>query len=161
MEKKVVELRENFKDPHYLVPTSDGKVLFLRAWLPPTTSTEKKKTAILIFHGITAYSGFYKIMGEPLAKEGYSVFGLDLRGHGLSDGVRGDYPSVERLEKDISETISFLKEKFQGLVLLGHSLGNLLALKALNQHLNEIDGLILISVARTIKEGAYPPMSLG
>ena len=81
----VFELREEFKEPHYLIPTSDEKVLFLRAWEPSISSN----IAILIFHGITAYAEPYsEIAAKPLAKEGYSVFGLDLRGHGLSDGIR-------------------------------------------------------------------------
>lgn len=157
MELEVPKLREQFEGPHYLINTSDGKILFLRAWEPSITS----KIAVLIFHGITAYSGYYDIIGGPSSDAGYTVLGLDLRGHGLSDGKRGDYPSKDRLLKDISETIAFVKEKFPILILLGHSLGNLVALEALNQQIKDVNGVIFMSIAKSIKPNAYPPISFG
>ncbi len=152
----LVKLREDFKDPHYLVSTSDGKELFLRVWEPENPS----KIAILILHGITAYSGPYEMLGVPLSKIGYTVYGLDMRGHGLSDGIRGDYPSDERLVKDLGESILFLKEKHPTLILLGHSIGALTALIASSFYLKEISGLILISAAREVRPGVYKKMSI-
>jgi len=152
----LVKLREDFKGPHYLISTSDGKKLFLRVWEPENPS----KIAILILHGITAYSGPYEMLGVPLSRIGYTVYGLDLRGHGLSDGIRGDYPSKERFVKDLRESILFLKEKHPTLILLGHSLGVITALIASNFYLKEINGLILISAAREAKPGVYNKMSI-
>ncbi|GAH58853.1 unnamed protein product, partial [marine sediment metagenome] len=100
MDIQVSKLREDFTDKHYLITTSDNIILFLRAWEPP----KKSNKAILILHGIAAYSGPYEIMGKNLSKLDYTVFGLDLRGHGLSDGKRGDYPSRKRLIMDLTET---------------------------------------------------------
>ncbi|MFX1253533.1 MAG: alpha/beta hydrolase [Promethearchaeota archaeon] len=153
---KISKLREEYEAPHHLINTSDNKILFLRVWEPQITP---KEIAILIFHGITAYSGPYGMIAEPLSKEGYSVFGLDLRGHGLSDGNRGDYPSKQRLTKDLSETIAFLKQKFPILILFGHSLGVVSAIVALNHCLEDINGTILVSAARTARSGVYPPIS--
>jgi len=150
----LVKLREDFKGPHYLVSTSDGKKIFLRVWEPENPS----KIAILILHGITAYSKPYETIGIPLSKIGYTVYGLDLRGHGLSDGIRGDYPSNERLVKDLGESILFLKEKHPTLILLGHSLGVITALIASNFYLKEISGLILLSAAREVRPGVYKKM---
>lgn len=157
IELEVSKLRAQFEGSRYLINTSDGKILFLRAWEPSTPS----KIAVLVFHGITAYSGVYDMIGVPLSDAGYNVIGLDLRGHGLSDGKRGDYPNKERLLKDISETISFIKEKFPILILLGHSLGNLVALEALKQQIKDINGVIFMSVGKFIKPAAYPRMSFG
>lgn len=154
----VAKLRAEYKKPHYLIQTSDKQVLFLSAWEPSTPS----KTALLIFHGITGYSAVYDMLGAPVSAAGFSVFGLDLRGHGLSDGKRGDYPSKTRLVKDTCETINFVKQQgFAGIILLGHSLGNIVALEALNSCNEHVAGLILLSVGRTIKPGAYPKMSTG
>jgi len=153
----VTKLRNEFDRPYYLISTSDDKILFLRAWKPLTTP---KKEAILVFHGITAYSGPYEVLAEPLSQKGYSVFGLDLRGHGLSDGIRGDYPSKERLIKDLCETIAFVKQKAPHVILLGHSLGVLSSLIATNHCLEDINGLILLSAARTFRPGVYPKISI-
>lgn len=153
---QVNTLRNEFDDPHHLITASDGKVLLLRAWEPKTAS---KNIAILIFHGITAHSGPYDMVAKPLSQEGYSVFGLDLRGHGLSDGIRGDYPSKERLVKDLCETITFVKQKVPKVVLLGHSLGVLSTLISINHCLKDVSGLILLSAARTFRPGVYPKVS--
>jgi alpha-beta hydrolase superfamily lysophospholipase len=157
MNLQVNTLRNEFDTPHYLISTSDGKVLFLRAWEPKTAV---RKNAILIFHGITAHSGPYDMLAKPLCQKGYSVFGLDLRGHELSDGIRGDYPSKERLVRDLCETITFVKQKVPQVILLGHSLRVLSALISLNSCLKDIDGLILLSAARIFRPGVYPKVSI-
>ena len=86
----IIKLREEYEEPHHLLLTSDGVSLFLRKW-KPTTGTSRQ-SAILILHGITAYSGPYAMIAEPLSERGFPVYSLDLRGHGLSDGNRGDCP---------------------------------------------------------------------
>jgi acylglycerol lipase len=148
----VASLRSNYKGPHELVRTSDGKTLFVRRWNAKETPT----TSILIFHGITAYSGPYgPMIAETLAAAGYNVFGMDLRGHGFSDGKRGDYPSEARLIKDLEETIAAVKPKSTKLIVLGHSLGVLSAIVAANHSRKELDGLILLSAAKKVRIGAY------
>jgi len=151
IEMDVLKLREDVKQPYELITTSDGITLFLRKWAPSKPSD----TAILIFHGITGHSGPYEMFGEPVSNMGYAVYGLDLRGHGLSEGIRGDYPSKERLVDDIGETIAFLKKKYNKLIIFGHSLGVLTALMACNNYFDQIDGLILLSAARETKPGVY------
>ena len=151
----IKKLREEFKKPHYIIKASDGIDLFLRAWEP----IKKSNIAILIFHGITAYSGPYEIMGPQFSKIGYNVYGLDLRGHGLSDGIRGDYPSKERLILDLGETIQFIKNKHKSLILFGHSLGVVSAIIALNNFKEDVNGLILLSAAREVRPNVYPKLS--
>jgi acylglycerol lipase len=134
------------------VRTSDNKILFVRRWNPKVAGD----TAVLIFHGITAYSGPYGgLIADQLSAAGFTVFGLDLRGHGLSDGTRGDYPGRERFIEDLMETVNFLKSKSKKLVVLGHSLGTLSTIVATNNSSKRVEGLILLSVAKKIKPGAY------
>jgi alpha-beta hydrolase superfamily lysophospholipase len=147
----VKKLREDFKEPFDLVTTSDGIKLFLRKWEPPSPSNK----AILILHGITAYSGPYEMFGNAISKTGFTAIGLDLRGHGLSDGIRGDYPNKERLVNDLIESISFLKKQFKTLLVFGHSLGVFNALIAITNSKEKIDGLILLSAGKTVNPGVY------
>jgi acylglycerol lipase len=152
----VAKLRNEFKGPHELVKTSDGKTIFLRHW----EGAPGNGLAVLVFHGITAYSGPYgRLLAEELAAAGFNVFGMDLRGHGMSDGARGDYPSGERLSQDLCETIAFLKGRFSKVVVLGHSLGALSAVIAVNHCGANVDGLVLLSAGRKIRPGAFgrPP----
>jgi acylglycerol lipase len=153
---EIARLRADFKEPHDLIRTSDGMTLFLRRWDPPAAPS----ASILVLHGITAYSRPYgPILAEELARAGYRVYGLDLRGHGLSDGRRGDIPSEARLVSDLQETLAFVKARSPKLVLLGHSLGVLLAVRAVNSSPDPIDGLVLLSAARNVRTGVYPKPS--
>ena len=152
----VKKLRNEFKGSYDLVNTSDGVTLFLRKWNPPNPSNK----AILIFHGVTAYSGPYELFAQALTNMGFTAIGLDLRGHGLSDGIRGDYPSKERLFKDLTETVSYIRNQFKTLLLFGHSLGVLNALIAKTHSQEKIDGLILLSAGKETRPGVYKTRTL-
>jgi len=154
----VARLRGEYKGPHELISTSDGKTLFVRRW----NARPGAKVSVLIFHGITGYSGPYgPIVAEQLAAAGYDVFGLDIRGHGLSDGRRGDYPSEEALRRDIAETLVLVRSKSDRLVVLGHSLGALPAIIAARNHPEQVSGLALVSAAKKIRTDAYPRPTRG
>ena len=148
----VSKLRAEFKGPHELLTTSDGKTIFLRRW----GSATKSETSFLIFHGITAYSAPYgSILADELTKSGFTVYGMDLRGHGLSDGKRGDYPNAQRLKTDLCEAVAFVKSKSENLIVLGHSLGAISAIIVMNHCPQGIDGLALVSAADRIRTGVY------
>ena len=66
-------LRDAYSGTHTSFNTSDGETLFLRRWDPDTIETAKKKIAVLIFHGFTAYSGPYDMAGVPISKGGYTT----------------------------------------------------------------------------------------
>ncbi|HSF52461.1 MAG TPA: alpha/beta fold hydrolase [Algoriphagus sp.] len=153
-EERAKVLREEFSDPHHFITTSDGETLFLRRWNPDSSQAEKSKVAVLILHGITAYSGAYDMAGRPFSESGYVTFGLDYRGHGLSGGNRGDTPGLDRWIEDFGETVKYIKGLgFSEVVVLGHSLGVATAMLTANQVPNEIAGLILLSGAYEGRKG--------
>jgi acylglycerol lipase len=147
----ISEIRANFDGPHHLISSVDGKTLFLREW----SAIPKSKVGILILHGITAYSGPYAMIGVPLSNAGFTCYGLDLRGHGLSDGNRGDYSSKELLLQDLKATLDFLNQNHEKLIILGHSLGVVTGAIILMNMLSETDGVVFLSAAREVKEGVY------
>lgn len=153
----VKALREDYEGPHCLLTTSDGLTLFLRKW--EHQSETPRKSAVLILHGLTAHSGPYSMLAEPLAKRGFTVYGLDLRGHGMSDGGRGDCPSKERYMEDICQTMDFLKQYHKTMVVIGHSLGVLSTILAMNHCLDKIDGAVLLSAGRFLKPGVTRNLS--
>lgn len=154
-------LRQKYTAPHHLITTADGETIFLRRWNPDSTKPVKKDIAVLIFHGITAYSGPYDMAGKPISAGGYTTFGIDYRGHGLSGGNRGDSPSKERWIADLVDAVRYIKKLgFSKVVVLGHSLGVASAICAANAIPNEISGLVLLSGAYEGRKGLSKPPTL-
>ncbi|MEQ9100709.1 MAG: alpha/beta fold hydrolase [Imperialibacter sp.] len=159
--EEAAEWRQSFSEPHYEFTTTDGETLFMRRWSPDSVATTKKGIGVLILHGITAHSGAYKMAGVPLAKAGYTTFGLDYRGHGLSGGNRADYPSKERRIADLVEAVDYVKSLgYSKVVVFGHSLGVASAIMVAKAVPDEIAGLILLSGAYEGKKGVTAPPSL-
>jgi acylglycerol lipase len=154
----VEKLRAEYRGPHELVSTSDGKTLFVRRW----DASRAAPVSVLIFHGLTAYSGPYgPFVADQLTESGYDVFGLDLRGHGLSDGRRGDYPSKERFVADLNEAVALVRSRCDKLVMMGHSLGVLTSVVAAKNNPQAADGLVLVSAAKRMRTGVYPRRGIG
>lgn len=156
---EAARLRQQYKGPHNTFTTTDGVTLFLRRWNPPRIDSAKKGIAVLIFHGFTAYSGPYAMAGEPISAGGYTVFGLDYRGHGLSDGNRGDSPGKARFVADLAQSVKYVKGLgFKRVIVLGHSLGVAMAICAADTVPNDISGLILLSGAYEGRKGLNKPI---
>ncbi|MBD3351626.1 MAG: alpha/beta fold hydrolase, partial [Candidatus Lokiarchaeota archaeon] len=108
-----------------------------------------------------AYSGPYEMIGIPVSNAGYPVYGLDYRGHGLSDGTRGDYKSRRQMAQDLIDAVDFVKKglNHKKLILFGHSLGVAAAILALHHKLDDIMGVILFSAARRFRPEVYPSLN--
>ena len=159
--EEAANLRQNFKGAHQQFITTDGQTLFIRRWNPDSIIPAKKDIAVLIFHGLTAHSGAYDMAGRPISKGGYTTFGLDYRGHGLSDGNRGDSPNKERWIADLAESVKYIKSLgYPKVIVLGHSLGVASAICAADAVPDDISGLILLSGAYEGKKGLTKPPPL-
>ncbi|HPF51724.1 MAG TPA: alpha/beta fold hydrolase [Draconibacterium sp.] len=152
--EEATELRQNYSGSHELMTTSDGETLFIRCWNPDSVAAGKEDVAVLLYHGITAHSGAYEMAGVPVSEGGYTVFGLDYRGHGLSGGNRGDAPNKERWIADLAESVKYVKNLgYQRVVVMGHSLGMAAAICAAMKVPDELAGVILLSGAYESKTG--------
>jgi alpha-beta hydrolase superfamily lysophospholipase len=107
--------------------------------------------ASLIFvHGGGAYSGSgYQYLARGLSeKYNVSVYLLDLRGHGNSEGPRGDAPSANQVLKDLDLFIETIQKQNTDLPLYlgGHSSGGGLILNYLtNFNDTNINGYVFLS----------------
>jgi pimeloyl-ACP methyl ester carboxylesterase len=143
MDKKMVTSQEkSFKTPQnyfdYMADTlgyppyhhhfqsdtimSDGLRLHLDIY-----EYDKKAPTIVFIPGTAIYALCYSEMLYKLGKAGYNVVGLDPRGHGHSEGIRGDY-TVSELMEDIRNTIDYAIGRFnKKITLMGSSQGGILA----------------------------------
>ncbi len=125
-----------------------GLKIFYRSWVPETI-----KGVMLIVHGLGEHSGRYDHVAERLEKSGWACFALDHRGHGQSEGKRGHILSFKDYVTDTRALKSKLREDFTEypIMVLGHSMGGLIAAHLCLDHPRAIEGLILSSPALTIE----------
>jgi alpha-beta hydrolase superfamily lysophospholipase len=104
----------------------DGASLFFRAWRRPDAAAP----VLVLLHGLGAHSGWFIDMGDALSERGLTVYALDHRGFGRSDGPRAH---VRRGTVFIDDAAAFLDEVARRQpgaprFILGHSMGGLFAL---------------------------------
>ncbi|OGO71391.1 MAG: hypothetical protein A2Z49_08025 [Chloroflexi bacterium RBG_19FT_COMBO_56_12] len=106
--------------------TSDGVVLYLQGW----QSEVPAKAVVCLVHGLGEHSGRYAHVGAALNSAGYHLLAFDLRGHGKTLGKRGDLPSYEVVNKDVSLLLTEATIRYPNLpqILYGHSLGGMVVL---------------------------------
>ena len=106
--------------------TSDGVVLYLQGW----QSEVPAKAVVCLVHGLGEHSGRYAHVGAALNSAGYHLLAFDLRGHGKTLGKRGDLPSYEVVNKDVSLLLTEATSRYPNLpqILYGHSLGGMVVL---------------------------------
>ncbi|MFL6009683.1 MAG: alpha/beta hydrolase, partial [Rubrobacteraceae bacterium] len=94
----------------------------------------------MLVHGVTASTRTWWRVGPWFAENGWRAVAVDLRGHGASPRMRGD-ESLGDLARDVHETVLEGVGKVD--VLLGHSLGALVALKLCESHSEPARRLVL------------------
>jgi pimeloyl-ACP methyl ester carboxylesterase len=151
----LIKLRQECTDNFHLIKSYDGTELFVREW----PAQKKIQTCIVIFHGITAHSKPYSVLGQPLAESGFTSYGVDLRGHGLSGGNRGDLESLDQFYEDMRAVLEFIQTRHEHIILLGHSLGVVSSVMIASKMPEFVGGLILLSAARNLRSNAYPKRS--
>ncbi|MEE8617491.1 MAG: alpha/beta fold hydrolase, partial [Roseateles sp.] len=75
-----------------MTTTDDGLQLHLRHW--PATA-EPARGQVLLVHGLGEHIDRYAHVAAVLNAEGWDVHGWDHRGHGRSEGRRGDIPVAD------------------------------------------------------------------
>lgn len=90
-----------------------------RTWGDPAS----EKSAVLI-HGVTGNSLSWVRVGSQLAERGYYVVAPDLRGHGDSPKVDGQY-ALDLMVGDLADSVPLAPS-----LLVGHSFGGVMAILA-------------------------------
>ncbi|MGB4267589.1 MAG: lysophospholipase, partial [Spirochaetota bacterium] len=84
---------------------------------------------------------------DALQNKGIAIFGLDHRGFGRSGGKRGHVDSFMDYIYDLKIFVNMIRDKYPNkpVIMLGHSMGGVLALKYALTHAEDLDALILSS----------------
>jgi alpha-beta hydrolase superfamily lysophospholipase len=117
-----------------------------RRWLP---DGDVRGTVQLV-HGASEHSGRYGRLAAALTAEGLAVYAMDLRGHGRtaeSTGIGrfGGGLGVDTVLGDVDGLHLVIDEQHPGVprILLGHSMGSVIALAAAERNGADLAGLVL------------------
>ena len=105
---------------------------------------------VLIVHGLGEHAWRYDHVAQRLNSWGFAVRGYDQYGHGESMGPRGALPSADRLLSDLAEIVDESRARMNHstpLIVLGHSMGGLVAGRFVSLATRPIQALILSSPA--------------
>jgi alpha-beta hydrolase superfamily lysophospholipase len=142
----VSHLSGDIVDRHGFVTSVDQTRLFFRHW--PSSKAWNGRT-VVVLHGIGYHSAPYKVIADALNPHGTDVYGLDARGHGLSQGRRGFVGTSIEVGADVECMIRFVRQQrpTAKIFLLGDSMGADFALNYAKRNSCELAGLILLALA--------------
>lgn len=121
---------------------SDGLTLNGCVWRNDTA-----KAVILFMHGIESHLGWFQDTGAALCEAGYTVYAIDRRGSGHSEGTPGHMGSFRDVVGDIRTFVDYVRESENSnldLIGLGLSLGSNFWSSYSILHPDSIDGIVMV-----------------
>jgi len=110
--------------------SADGLALY-GEWFP----VDKPRGLALVVHGYAEHCGRYREVAHVLNRARLSVLTYDMRGHGRAEGQRGHVDSyrdyLADLDAAMDQLVALSDTPLLPRLLLGHSNGGLIALRAL------------------------------
>ena len=136
--------------------SNDGIKIFVRAWIP-----DNPQRVLVCVQGLGGHGGYYKELAYQLAFEDTIVVAPDLRGHGLSEGVRGDINGFDRYLADVDSTVTWAKASWPDtpIFVLGESMGASIAIQYVASGLycaNQIPLAGLVFVSPVLSSAVHP-----
>lgn len=118
--------------------TPSGQHLWWRRFAP----AGRARARVLLVHGYLEHGGRYTRFAQALCAEQIAVDVFDLRGHGRSDGPRGHVVDFADYITDVRSMRAQIGDDVP-VVLMGHSLGGLIAVSAALECGKSLAGLVL------------------
>ncbi|GHC74565.1 alpha/beta fold hydrolase [Streptomyces flavofungini] len=144
-----------------LLTAPDGVPVATYTWLP---AAGRPRAVVQIAHGAAEHGLRYERFARHLVAHGYGVVASDHRGHGATAQATGGYGVTDTAEPDsgadawraIVDDLKAIGDQVRALhpdvpvVLLGHSLGSLLARDYAQEYPDTLTGLILSGTFRSL-----------
>jgi alpha-beta hydrolase superfamily lysophospholipase len=137
------------KETPFTLTTTDGLELFVRRWEDPDVA---HRWTFVVVHGHGEHGGRYREFAQWFSSLGTTSYVMDHRGHGKSTGQRGHAESLTALLDDIELVVQRARQEAGGpIVLVGHSLGGLLAIAYAVDRGDRIDRAIISAPALRLR----------
>lgn len=124
--------------------------IYWQSWLPQNET----RAVLLIVHGYDDHTGRWMNVVNYFVPKRFTLYGMDLIGHGKSEGTRG---YVKKFE-DFTETLQLFlrivrdKQADKPIIMIGFSLGALITSVYLLDYQKDLSGAILIGGAVKIPD---------
>ncbi|AGW92407.1 alpha/beta hydrolase [Ralstonia pickettii DTP0602] len=130
----------------------DGTELLLRTWQPDPARFAEPLGSVLLVHGLAEHAGRYQHVADVLCGLGLRVRAHDLRGHGASGGARMVAEHPDAYLADLAEIYDAALRSWNELpILLGHSMGGLIAARFATARVRAVRALVLSSPALALR----------
>ena len=126
-----------------MILTKNG--IMYREWKP----SAPPRAVFVAVHGLGAHSGRWDFFGAFCAERGFAVYAIELKGFGMTGGVRGHVDSLDTYYADIEKLGRICRDEHPGrrVFLVGESMGGLIAYLMAVSRGGVCDGLICMSPA--------------
>jgi alpha-beta hydrolase superfamily lysophospholipase len=120
---------------------ADGCKLFLRMWRTEAADV------VLILHGLGGHGGWYIDMANELASRDLTIYTIDHRGFGRSEGLAGHVDAYQTFVTDIAMVLTEIRKRHPAarIYLLGHSMGAIFATYVAAAHQELLAGVIYLN----------------
>jgi len=126
--------------------TVDGKAVF--AYTANHDLDPAKRTVVFV-HGAGLDHSWFGLQSRYFGYHGWNVLAVDLPGHGRSEG-----PALQSIADMSDWTMRLLKSsRTEKAVLVGHSMGSLVAVACAARHPAQVERIALIATAYPMKVG--------
>jgi alpha-beta hydrolase superfamily lysophospholipase len=135
-----------------------GVRLLTQQWLPSQENGSSPTALMILAHGYAEHIGRYRHVIEALLEQGYAVFGMDHRGHGQSEGPQCCIEQFDFYVKDLHLLVQQARQSYPELplVIIGHSMGGLIATLYAMEHTEMLDALVLSGVGLRVGDDTSP-----
>lgn len=117
-----------------------GNKVYAKEW-----SIEAPKGVICIVHGLGEHCNRYNHVAAFFNNNGFAVMGLDLPGHGRTEGKKSHADGLDAFLNEVEILLAKAAEKYSNLplILYGHSMGGNVSLNFVLRRKPNLKGLIV------------------
>ena len=128
-------------------------------WRLHPPSDGRPRALLFFVHGLAEHFGRYTFPVAHFTQRGFLCAGLDLRGHGLSAGHRAHVDRFEQYVDDVEAVRAHVVGLYPDLpaLLIGHSMGGVVAIRHAVRRPEVWRGLILSSPGLAAHPDSAPP----
>jgi len=110
-----------------------------------TWPNDDARYVLLLAHGYGEHAGRYEYVAQALLAHGAAVYAPDHHGHGRSEGEQALVEDLEHAVSDLRQVADIAGAAYPGLptVLLGHSMGGIIATRYAQQYGDTLSALVL------------------